>query len=315
MKKNCLILFLLLSSICVYSQYRTETEYLNFEGYERSYEVYLPKTYSEKIGYPVIFVLHGGGGTAKGLIRSTRARFNFLANRDNFIAVYPNGIGKSWNDGARDTIGIARKLNINDVGFFEEIIKTMEAEYAVDSKNIFACGISNGGFMVQRLAFELSDKIKGIGVVSANLSEVQSEKDFPENPVSVIFINGTKDPLVPFNGGPVTVFRKKRGKVWSVGKSIEIWKGINNCTEKSGIYLFPDNNKKDDCTATKTIWQNPEKPKIKVLAIKVENGGHTWPGAKQNLPKWLVGNLNRDFNGCDEIWDFFKSIGDPALRP
>ena len=121
--------------------------------------------------------MHGGGGNAKGLIRTTRARFNTLANRDVFIAVYPNGVGKSWNDGARDTIGVARKLNINDVGFFEEMINDLQQKYSINSNQVFACGISNGGFMVQRLAFELSDKIKGIGVVAANLSVVQSAKD------------------------------------------------------------------------------------------------------------------------------------------
>lgn len=104
--------------MCGYSQYHTETEYLNFEGYERSFEVYLPENYSDTINYPLVFILHGGGGTAKGLIRSTYARFNKLADLENFIAVYPNSIEKSWNDGARDTIGVARKLNINDVVFF-----------------------------------------------------------------------------------------------------------------------------------------------------------------------------------------------------
>jgi len=303
-----LILFLILNSIVVWSQYRTETKHLNFEGYERSYEVYLPKNYSEKTNYPVVFILHGGGGTAKGLIRTTSARFNKLANRDNFIAVYPSGIGKSWNDGARDTIGVARKLKINDVGFIETVIQQLKSNLSIDINNIFVCGISNGGFMAQRLAFELSDKIKGIGVVAANLSEIQSKKSFPKNPVSAIFINGTKDPLVPFNGGHVTIFKQKRGAILSVYESIEIWKEINDCSEKISEMPFPNTNSKDNCTAIKTVWQNPEKTNIQVVAIKVENGGHTWPGTKQNLPKWLVGNTNQDINGCDEIWSFFKSL-------
>ena len=291
-----------------FSQYHTETEYLNFEGYERSFEVYLPENYSELINYPVVFILHGGGGTAKGLIRSTYARFNKLADRENFIAVYPNGVEKSWNDGVRDTIGIARKLNINDVGFFEKMIETLQTNFSIDNKKIFACGISNGGFMVQRLAFELSDKIKGIGVVAANLSKVQSEKTFSKKPVSVIFINGTDDPIVPFNGGHVTVFKKKRGAVLSVEKSVNIWKEINGCTEQVNYITFADRNKNDNCTATKTEWINPHNSKIKVTEITIKNGGHTWPGSKQNLPKWLVGNTNRDINGCDEIWSFFESL-------
>jgi len=294
--------------MCVCSQYHTETEYLNFEGYERSFKIYLPENYSEKNIYPLVFILHGGGGTAKGLIRSTYARFNKLADYEDFIAVYPNGVERSWNDGERDTIGAARKLNINDIGFFEKMIESLQNNFSVDTNKIFACGISNGGFMVQRLAFEMSDKIKGIGVVAANLSEIQSEKPFPENPVPVIFINGTDDPIVPYFGGQVTVFKTKRGSVLSVEKSINIWKEIDGCTEKTNIITLANRNKKDNCTAIKTEWINPDNSKIKVTEIRIINGGHSWPGTRQNLPKWLVGNTNRDINGCDEIWSFFKSL-------
>lgn len=290
------------------SQIRTKTEYVDFMGYERSYKIFVPGNYTLQKKYPVVFVLHGGGGQAKGLIRNTRGRFNELAERDSFIVVYPNGVGKSWNDGARDTIGVARKLKINDVGFFEEMIENIQKKYSVNSNLVFACGISNGGFMVQRLAYELAGKIKGIGVVAANLSVVQSEKKFPTKPVPAIFINGTNDPLVPFDGGHVTVFNKKRGEILSVEESIETWKRINYCKQKKGVYHFPDVNKTDRCTAIKTTWQNQENPKIKVVAIKIENGGHTWPGTKQYLPRKLVGNTNYDFNGCDEIWNYFKSI-------
>lgn len=290
------------------AQFRTETGYLASEGLNRSYELFVPDNYSPNQTYPLVFILHGGGGRAKGLVRTTRARFNQLANRDGFIAVYPNGFEKSWNDGARDTLAPARKLNIDDVGFINALINKLEKQLSVNPQQIYACGISNGGFMVQRLAYELSNKIKGIGVVAANLSEVQSKKPFPKHQIPAIFINGTNDPLVPYRGGYVTVFRQKRGRVLSVNQTIETWKEINGCTEKVNEKPFPDSNKRDDCTAIKTVWQNPGNNKIKVVAIKVEGGGHTWPGNNQYLPRKLVGNTNRDFNGCDEIWSFFQSI-------
>lgn len=308
MKKICLIIFILSSFRPGYSQYHTKTEYIDYENFERSYEVYIPKKYSVEFSYPLVFILHGGGGTAKGLIRSTHSRFNQLAEQDNFIAVYPNGIEKSWNDGARDSVGVARKLNIDDVGFFEEMMKNLQSNFSVDKNKIFVCGISNGGFMAQRLAFELSDKIKGIGVVAANLSKVLEKQNYPKNRVSAIFINGTDDPIVPYNGGQVTVFRKKRGEIFSVAETITIWKGINSCSKETNRFTFPDTNIDDNCTALKTEWQNPENLNIKVTAITIKNGGHTWPGSRRNLPKWLVGNTNKDINGCDEIWKFFASL-------
>lgn len=297
---------ILCMTLSVHSQYRTERYFLKHEGRVRSYEIYFPKTFNPQKNYPVVLILHGGGGKARGIIRNTRGRFNQLAEKDNFLAVYPEGFEKSWNDGARDTLGIARKMNIDDVGFISKLIDELAQKYHADLENIFACGISNGGFMVQRLAFELSDKISAIGVVAANLSTVQSQKQFPDNPVPAIFINGTEDPLVPYDGGYVTVFRQKRGKILSVPETLKTWRQINGCSEKISGEKFPDKNKRDRCTAEKTTWQNPDNQHIKTVAIKVLNGGHTWPGSKQYLPRRLVGNTNRDFNGCDEIWDFFK---------
>jgi len=301
-------LLISLAGFQVSAQYRTETFFLEHDGLERSYEVFVPENYRMNKAYPLIFILHGGGGTGKGLVRTTRVRFNKLASQNNFIAVYPNGYGKSWNDGGRDTLGLARKMEIDDVGFFQKMIKKVSADFSINNKAIFACGISNGGFMAQRLAFELSGKIRGIGVVAANLSCVQSEEPFPKNPVPVIFINGTHDPLVPYHGGYVTVFKQKRGKVLSMERSLETWKKINACVVKASETKIPDKIKRDNCSAEKTVWANPENQNIKVVEIKVNNGGHTWPGTRQYLPKSLIGNTNRDFNGCDEIWLFFESL-------
>ncbi len=308
LKKYCLIIFLFLTGFTMFSQSKTETVFLNSNGIERSYEVFIPKDFSQKQTYPLVFVLHGGGGKAKGMIRLTRARFNQLANRDGFIVVYPNGYKKSWNDGARDTLGVARKLNIDDVKFFSDMIGDLEQKLPVNQSKIFACGISNGGFMVQRLAFELPNKIKGIGIVAANLSVVQSQKPNPKLPVPVMFINGTSDPLVPFKGGFVTVLNNQRGEVLSVEQSIERWLEINECEGEPNVYIYPNKDKKDACSAVRKTWINPENKKQKVVAITVDNGGHTWPGGKQYLPARLVGNTCNDFNGCDEIWNFFKSL-------
>ena len=307
-KNSLLFITFLAFTLAGQAQFRTETGYLTFDGLDRSFELFVPENYSPNQTYPLVLILHGGGGRAKGLVRNTRARFNTLANRDEFIAVYPNGFEKSWNDGARDTVTPARKLNIDDVGFINALIIKLEKQLSVKPQQIYACGISNGGFMVQRLAYELSNKIKGIGVVAANLSEVQSQNSFPKHPVPAIFINGTDDPLVPYKGGYVTVFRQKRGKILSVNQTIETWKKIDGCTEKISKTPFSDINKRDNCTAVKTVWENPKNNKLQIVAIKVEGGGHTWPGTNQYLPRNIVGNTNRDFNGCDEIWNFFQSL-------
>lgn len=291
-----------------FAQMKTETKYLRQKNYIRSFEIYVPDNFSPEHRYPVLLVLHGGGGTAKGLVRHTRGQFNRLARQNNFVVVYPQGLKKGWNDGRHDTINFAAEMNIDDVGFIEKILEDLDSKIQMDKTKVFTCGISNGGFMVQRLAYEIPEKIKGIAVIAANLSEVQAAKDFPEKAVPVLFINGTEDPLVPYNGGHVTVFREKRGKVLSMAKTIETWKEINGCEKLAESKAIPDRNKSDGCRAFKTTWENPKNEFTRVVAIKIEGGGHTWPGATRNLPRRLVGNSCRDFNACDEVWNFFNSI-------
>lgn len=94
-KTNFIIFFFTLNTLFVFPKKHTKTEYFECEGYNRSYQFFVPNTYSPDVKCPLVFVLHGGGGTALGLIRSTKAQFNQLAERDNFIVVYPNGIEKS----------------------------------------------------------------------------------------------------------------------------------------------------------------------------------------------------------------------------
>ena len=307
MKNFFLLICFNLMSLTVLAQSGIETEHILFKGMDRFYRVYVPDSYDQNQNYPLVFILHGGGGTAKAMVRFVGRRFNRLAEREGFIAVYPNGFKKGWNDSARDTLAAARRLNIDDVGFFDAMINDLEQKLSINKNQIFACGISNGGFMVQRLAFERPEIFKAIAVVAANLSEDQSQKSLPANPVSVLFMCGTSDPLVPYNGGHVTVLKQKRGKVKSMKETVEYWKKIDGCSAKDFEYQFPDANQHDKSTAVKTTWYNPDQPDLKVTDIKIENGGHTWPGGKQYLPKALVGTVNRDFNACDEIWGFFKT--------
>jgi hypothetical protein len=43
-------------------------------------------------------------------------------------------------------------------------------------------------------------------------------------------------------------------------------------------------------------------------AQATRQAGHTWPDGRQYLPARRVGRTTRDINGCDEIWQFFRSL-------
>ncbi|MEL6809730.1 MAG: PHB depolymerase family esterase [Bacteroidota bacterium] len=304
------MLLIMLSSFTKVSA-QDEKHSLWHEGRLRTYWVHLPKDYTPQNNYPLVLALHGGGGTAKRFNRSTRSRFNELADEENFVLVYPQGVKKSWNDNRkRDTLGAARKLDIDDVGFIEKMIAALETDYSINSNAIFSCGISNGGLMSLTLATALPGKIKAIGMVASNFSEAQAQEMENASPFSCLIIHGTEDPIFPYEEGDITIFKQRRGKVLGFEKSLELMRNLNGNFTPAIVRVIPNSSKKDGCTAVYSTFPNPNNPHWKLDAITVIGGGHTWPGGTQYLPKKFIGKTSRDFNACDSLWEFFKSTID-----
>jgi polyhydroxybutyrate depolymerase len=279
----------------------------SYDGLERQYILYQPAFKTGHSGArPLLLVLHGGGGTNSGMLRLTKGRFNELADRDGFFVVYPQGVDKSWNDGRPDKISGAHRKGIDDVGFLRALIEHLIARYPIDSKRIFVTGISNGGLMSFQLGCSLPDKIRAIAPVTAQIPAAIAPLCGFESTVSLAVFNGTADPLVPYNGGQIMVFRRQRGEVLSTDETIGIWRRKNRCRPEAVITELPDIA--DDGTRVTEFEYSRCENKSKVVLYRIEGGGHTWPDGRQYLPVRRIGRTTRDINGCDEIWQFFQSL-------
>lgn len=285
---------------------KDQTHTMQFEGYERSYIVHLPPEAKLQNPIPLLFHLHGGGGTAKGTSGLTFNRFNELADRDGFIVVYPNAINKNWNDGRKLEDVLAWKKDINDVAFITAIIDELKQKYKIDTKRIFTTGMSNGGFMSSRLLCDRADIFRGGAILTASLSKDYIPQCDPEKPVAVMVMNGTDDPLVPYDGGHVRVFRKNRGEIVSTDEYLDFWKIKNGCEIKQNTVELPD-TADDGTTVSVTKYSKCDNQGALVL-YTINGGGHTWPGGKQYLGERIIGKTNRDIVACDVIWDYFKNL-------
>ena len=285
----------------------TDSSSLSHDGLRRHYILYQPSARAEHAGKrPLLLVLHGGGGTHKNMLRLTNERFNQLAERDGFFVVYPQGIDKSWNDGRRDKISGAHRKGIDDVGFLRALIEKLTDQYPIDPRRVFVTGISNGGLMSYQLACSLPDTIRGIAPVTAQIPAAIAPLCRTESAVSLAVFNGTEDPLVPYHGGQIKVFRQQRGAVLSTAETIRIWRQKNGCSPQATIAAFAD--LADDGTRVTKIEYGPCDSGAKVALYRIDGGGHTWPDGRQYLPVRWIGRTTRDINGCDEIWAFFKSL-------
>ncbi len=270
-------------------------------GLRRTFVLHVPPSLRAGVPAALVFVLHGGGGTGWGMERSTG--FSLMADRYGFIAVYPDAVERNWNDGRGDPQIRSQREGIDDVGFISAVITLLSREYRIDPRRVFATGISNGGFMSQMLAARLADRIVAIAPVAGGMGPAVAASLQPSTPVSVLMMNGTADPLVPYNGGPVA---RNRGETISTDEIVRKWATANHCAGNPVVSQLPDTDPADGTRVTKTAYLECAHRSVVVL-YRIEGGGHTWPGGTQHLPRVIVGRVSRDINANDVIWSFFAS--------
>ncbi len=270
-------------------------------GLTRSYELHVPPNLVAGKAVPLVIVFHGSGDTGAGM--ESFSKFDDVADREGFIVAYPDAIAENWNDG-REATGITSQFNkVDDVAFTSALIKKISAEHSVDAKRVYATGFSNGGIFVHYLAVKLPTQLAAIASVSGGIAEPLANAFKPAAPLSVFIIHGSKDTLVPFEGGDVD--HGGFGRIISTAKTVEAWIQCNAIDAKPESGTLPDINTKDNCRVSWTRWNSPPN-RAEVLLYTIEGGGHTWPGGAQFLPVNVIGNVDRDFIATQAIWDFFK---------
>jgi len=246
---------------------------MNFGGYERTYYVHFPPSEKMKSKVPILFNLHGGGGTAKGSVRITFGRFNELADKDGFIMVYPEAVQKSWNNGRKLDETKAWREDIDDVGFIVKIVETLEAKYKVDRKRIYTTGMSNGGFMSSRLLCERADLFRGGAILTASISTDFFPNCKPSQPIAVLLMNSTKDAIIPYDGGIIKFFGKERGSILSTDDYLAFWQEKNGCVSKKETIEIAD--KDGDGTSVSIESYEDCANRGALLLYKINGAGHT----------------------------------------
>lgn len=277
------------------------------DGIKRTYTLFVPRNIENGQSVPLLIALHGGGSVGKHMISLTRGRFNVLARKEKFIVAYPDAFEKHWNDGREIERYRSNRENVDDVKFISQMIYRVFKKYNVDLRRVYVTGASNGALMSYRLARDVPEKIAAIAPVIANMSENVKNGPPPALPVPVLMIVGTDDPLVPYNGGYVSVLkgRIKLGKVISAQQTALYWARHNGCNLTPDKKILPDRDKNDG-TRIRVEAYRGGKDNSEALLYSVIGGGHTWPGGIQYLPEKIIGKTSNDINACDVIWNFFK---------
>ena len=261
----------------------------------------------------MVFLLHGNRGSADQLLglnnlKAPNKIWLNIAQRENLILVVPEGaIGpeghQGWNDCRTDAIG---NPDTNDVQFISALINEISAQYNQTDSKVFSVGISNGGMMSMRLADEIPDKLHGFAAIVAS-RPINTECPDISTPVSALFMNGTADPILPYDGGHII---PNRGELYSTTDTVAYWVNRNQANATTG-FVELENIDNDDNSIVVVQSYDSGTNNTRVVHFEVIGGGHTEPSITEKyapLYKLVVGEQNNDIESAEEIWEFFNSL-------
>lgn len=274
---------------------------LDHAGEMRTGFVYIPSTLAPRAD--VVLVLHGSDGDGARARVTTAYEFDSLAEEHGFLAVYPDGYERHWNGCRKAGPYAANEQNIDDVGFLTALMANLAERYGATG-NRYVTGVSNGGHMAMRMALEAPGEVTAVAPIIASMPA-------PDNfactksgtPVAILVVNGTDDPMNPFEGGTVSLYGMgNRGEVLSTIDTVDYWR------ELAGHEGAPENMIYDDMdgdgrSPALNVWRSPGLPPVGILTV--EGGGHSVPHPDHRYPR-ILGPTNHDISGPREIWRFFE---------
>lgn len=189
---------------------------INVDGKTREYWLYVPASVKGQENVPVVFSLHGRGGTDDPKDPG-KPLFTSLAEEKKFIVVYPQGRdaekdkadypGDDWKAGFGGTTGWEATGKENaDTKFIKALVDKIQADYktknasnsyiSVDPTKFYLCGFSMGGMMTYACAKVLNGTFAAYGSCSGYPLNEFHMNLATEKPIPFIHLHGNHDQIL-----------------------------------------------------------------------------------------------------------------------
>lgn len=289
--KTLFLTFFLLPTFVLAQQ---STHNFMFDGANRKYIQYVPASYDGSEAVPVIFALHGLGDNMNNF---SNVGFHQVADTANFIVITPEALvsplvnATAWNSGAGVGPFILNE-NVDDVGFISAVLDSLTRHFNIDPTRIFATGFSMGGFMSNRLACELNDRIAAIASVAGTIGlGIDCQ---PARAIPVCHFHGTADATVAYEGNQFGNDAEDLFDFWSTN---------NNCDATIDSVQIA-NTVADGISITKITRKSNCTNNAETVLFRADSANHNWLYIPAN-----------DIDYTSEIWKFFsdKTHPNPSL--
>lgn len=265
---------------------------------ERKYLLFVP---ARRAAAPaLLIVFHGRMGSPAAIRIETGYGFDRLADRDGFVLAYPQGVEGRWTS-CRKTDNDPARRGVDDVAFFDFLVERLRRELHVDPARVFVAGVSNGGQFVYRLALERPRAIAGAAVFAAALPTPDDNLCARRGaPPPMMIVDGTDDPISPFEGGMVSLFGfSDLGTVLSAPATARYFAGPGPGPVSARLSARA---RGDRTWVERSVWHRAASGDVVLLSV--HGGGHVVPQAAYRPPR-LLGRVTSAIDGPAEAWNFF----------
>jgi len=210
---------------CLAAVAGAEYRELEVGGTTRRYLLSAPQSGTANL--PLVIDLHGLS-THAAFERATSG-FAELAESEGFVVAYPEAVDVAWSTGDDGCCSVAP---VDDVAFIRALVELLRAADCIDSKRVYAVGISAGGGLAQQLACRAADVFAAVATRDFDLLSEVAANCRPSRPVAVLALRDMLDTAIPYAAGelrPVNGLNRRFSSLGAVG-SMERWAALDQCS-------------------------------------------------------------------------------------
>ena len=271
--------------ICLVASAGTlKTETIQDQGLTRSYYLYLPNDLPADA--PLVFILHGYGGSASSYVNNASLTFKQLAEEYKVALCYPQATSdpkskNGWNVYYPWQID---KMQVDDCEFICNLAKHLQTTYNLSAKNTFFTGMSNGGEMCYLMAYRKPNEFGAIASMAGLTLVEMTKRHNYDSPVAFMEVHGTGDTTSRWEGDPTDQYGW--GAYLAVPVAVEAVAAANKCMYQETTELPHIKNR----VILHRYYGSPSGKEVHFYEVR--NGGHNW--------------ATDSFDSCRVIMEFFK---------
>jgi len=252
-------------------------------GHDRTFRLYVPPSYRPEARIPLWILAAAENDDSQTLI--DQAQIMQTVSVHPFAFAVLHGLAHSLNVMPHGQEDHSRP---DDIVYTRVVLRHITSNLCIHEDRVRCAGFGQGARFCSRVASQLSSFFAGVAAVSG------LEYPIPNNatrPIPVVAFHGAKDPVDPFDGQG-----KPQTRNIAVDDAACQWGLFNGCNSRSQDRSRPNVviTRYEDCV------NNAD-----VVLVKLENGGHTWPGSNFIYDSSTVGGTAQEIHATDFSWHFF----------